>query len=245
MGNSFDKYTLRLTDWSTPATDYPEKELGDFRIHHTRYTRGMYEMSGIDGFIFFRAVKPLTITTLQQFRSGKWHGWMVDDPPHWRAMEIYAEQSKGKVLTTGLGLGLILQAMKGNRNIESITVIERSEEVVQLVEPYLPILPEFTIVLDDFYEFVESDNTQWDTIIVDLWVAHGAEEKLHVYYHNVIPTAVMLRAKYPKASLTFHGFITVSDIKFASKDMVDLIHKMKGGNSGSNIRQHSGWPHKD
>lgn len=227
MESSLDKYILRLDSWKTPATNYPEKEEGGYRIHHTRYSRGVYDMNGIDGFVFFKAVKPLSITTLQQFRGEKWHNWMVDDPPHWRAMEIYAEQSKGKVLTTGLGLGLILQAMKGNRNIESITVVEQSEEVVRLIEPHLPSLPEFVIILGDFYDFIRQDNTSWDTIIVDLWVSHGKKQKLDIYYHNVIPTAVDLRMRYPKASITFHGFITVSDIKFASKEMVDLILKIK------------------
>ena len=226
--DALENRTLGIDKWHTPATDYSEEKDSNYRIHRTRYTKGVYDMNGIDDFVFFRANKPLTVTTLQQRRERKWHNWMVDDPPHWRAMEIYAEHSKGKVLTTGLGLGLYLQALKDNRNIESITVIEQSEEVVRLVAPYLPILPKLTIIIDDFYNFIEHDNTSWDTIMVDLWVSHGKKEKLELYHHHVIPTAVELKLKYPEASLTFHGFITVSDIKFTSQKMVDLIVMTKG-----------------
>lgn len=225
--NPLEEHTLKLASWHTPATDYLEKEEGNFRIHRKPYIRGTYEMYGIDNYIFFEVTKPIPVTTLQERRGKRWYQWMVDDPPHWRAMEIYAEHSKGKVLTTGLGLGLILQAMKNNRNIESITVVERSKEVVRLVEPYLPILPEFVIILDDFHEFLRTDLTPWDTIVVDLWVAHGADEKLGIYYHEVLPMAVDLAVRYPKASITFHGFPTVSDIPFASKEMIKKILDMK------------------
>lgn len=223
----YHKYLLELANWHTPATDYPELNEGNFRIHHGRYNRGTYEMHGIDGYVFFEVIKPIPITYLQEKRGGKWNSWMLDDPPHWRAMEIYAEHSKGKVLVAGLGLGLYLQALKGNRNVESITVVERSSEVVRLVEPHLPNLPEFVIILEDFYEFINTDLTFWDTIIVDLWVAHGAEEKLDIYLHKVIPMAVELRMKNPRASITFHGFYSVSDIPFASREMVDKIISTK------------------
>ena len=220
-------YTKELNTWHTPATDYPEREVGNFRIHHSHYNRGVYEMNGIDNLIFFEVTKPIPITLLQERRGKKWYGWMVDDPPHWRAMEIYAQHSKGKVLTTGLGLGLYLQALKGNSNVKSITVVEKSNEVVQLVEPHLPSLPEFVIILDDFYEFIKKDNTPWDTILVDLWVSHGKKEKLDIYCHQVLPMVVELKMRYPKASITFHGFYSVSDIPFASREMVDKIINIK------------------
>lgn len=217
---------LDLKDWHTPATDYPESQYGNFRIKRAYY-RGHYYMYGIDGYLFFQAKKRLPVTTLQELRGKRWHTWMVDDPPHWRAMEIYAKHSEGNVLCAGLGLGLVMQAMKGNRNIKSLVVVENSENVVRLVEPQLPILPEFTIILDDFYHFIEIDYTQWDTIIVDLWVANE-KTKMGIYYHEILPFAAYLRMKYPKAKLVFHGFSTVSDIKHTSPEMTKEVIEMMG-----------------
>lgn len=223
-----DKYVLELDSWCTPATSYPEQELGNFRIHRGQYRRGLYEMHGIDDFIFFQVVKPIPITYLEERRGKRWHSWMLDDPPHWRAMEIYANNAKGKVLVAGLGLGLYLQALKENKDVERVTVVEQSSEVVQLMESHLPTLPGFSIALGDFYEFLDKDFTSWDTILVDLWVTHGPKEKLEVYWHKVLPLAASLKLRYPRASITFHGFSTVSDIQFASQEIIDKIVELKG-----------------
>ena len=200
------KYTHEISEWGTPATSYPEQELNNFRIHHGRYNRGTYYMYGIDGHIFFEAVKPLVITNLQEKRGKKWCNWMVDDPPHWRAMEIYAEHSTGKVLTTGLGLGLYLQALAKNKNIEQVTVVEKNPDVIKLIKPHLPDLPKLDILVEDFYDFIRWNKTQWDTIMVDLWVAHGVDEKMKLFNREVIPLFVDLTQRYPGAELSFHGF---------------------------------------
>lgn len=214
---------LRLDSWHTPATDYPECQVGDYRIHHSRYTPGFYEMHGIDDHILFHAVKSIPITNLQQKRGRRWYNWMVDDPPHWRAMQIYAEGSKGKVLTSGLGLGLIVYGLVENSDVTEIVVVERSAAVVQLIAPHLPKSSKLRFVIGDFYHFVDTDSTQWDTIIADLWVSSNSEQKLELFYYEVIPTLAMLRSRYPEASLTFHGFYSLSDIKFASREIVDKI----------------------
>ena len=226
-------YILDLFEWDTPATPYSEREVGSFRIHRGRYPRGMYQNYGIDDFIFFKAHRPLPITFLEEKRGKRWYSWMLDDPPHWRAMEIYAEHSKGRVLTTGLGLGLYLQALGNNNTVTEITVVERSPEIISLIEPYLPPLPNLTILQKDFYEFLNQDSSQWDTIMVDLWVAHGIKEKLDILYHEVLPMAVVLRLKYPKASITFHGFPTVSDIQHTSCAMIEVIMKMNSPQASS------------
>lgn len=224
-----DKYIQEIDRWHTPATDYPEKEIGNFRIHRGRYTRGMYEMWGVDGYIFNKVTKPIPITHLQERRGKRWHDWMIDDPPHYRAMQIYAEQAKGKVLTTGLGLGLIVHELAKNPKVEQVTVVEKSAEVVRLLDSNLPAYcHEFVIIIDDFYDFIETDHTDWDTIIVDLWVADGGEQKRDLLFHKVLPMGVELKLKYPKASITFHGFQGVSDIKPVSEEMVKLITKVKG-----------------
>ena len=216
--------TLRLSVWHTPATDYPENEVGGYRIRHRRYTRGSYHMYGIDGYILFEAVRPLVVTNLQEFRNGKWECWMVDDPPHWRAMEIYGEQSHGNVLVAGLGLGLVLHALSKNDEVKSITCVEISQAVIDLMASNVEHLPKVSIVKADFFDYVKHDNTKWDGMIVDLWVADEST-KLGIYYHDVIPFAVELRFKYPNTQMTFHGFSTLSDIQHTTPEMVKEVIK--------------------
>lgn len=223
MANALEKRTLYIDQWHTPATDYAEHKIGDYRIHRGRYTHDVYNYWGMDGYLYFMVRKPIPITSLQQKKEGRWCGWMIDDPPQQRAMEIYAKYAHGKVLVAGLGLGLYLHELAKNKDVKSVTVIEISPEVATLMGPYLPSLPEFVILLEDFYDFIAHDTEQWDTILVDLWVSHNVGEKLVLYYHHVIPLYDELKQKYPKADVTFHGFQTVSAVKPTSKELVKLI----------------------
>lgn len=164
-------------------------------------------MSGLLDSALFRAAKPLVITTLQEKRHGKWYQWMVDDPPHWEAMKFYAERSSGHVLTTGLGLGLVLHSLALNPEVKSVTVIERSQDVIDLIGNQVPAC---NIVLGDFYEFLDTTPIEFDTCIIDLWVAHDVASKLEAY-KSAIYTYIKVRERWPKAKLFFHGFATLCD----------------------------------
>ncbi len=229
LANALEDLTLEIDQWHTPATDYLKAEAKDYRIRRKLYARdSVYKYWGMDGYLYFRVKKSSPITSLQQRRGGQWHTWMVDDPPQQRAMEIYAEHAHGKVLVAGLGLGLYLHELAKNERVEKVTVIEISPEVVMLMNSHLPSLPEFVILLEDFYDFITHDTEQWDTILVDLWVSHSVEEKLELYYHHVIPLFYELKQKYPKADITFHGFQTVSAVKPVSEGMAKLIIDIGG-----------------
>ena len=96
---------LTLTTWKTPATAYPEARVGKAEIKTLRY-RGIYHAYGLQGHRFFRAVN-LPIRSL----AIEGETWMVDDPPHWWAMEDHARFYQGHVLVAGLGLGLIVHTL--------------------------------------------------------------------------------------------------------------------------------------
>lgn len=196
---------LTYPSWHTPATDYPRRQVGSFRIASHRYAKGFYRMSGLRDSAMFEAVRPLTITNLQERRNGKWETWMVDDPPHWEAMKFYASKAHGAVLTTGLGLGLVLHALKDNPGVESVTVVERSADVIALMNGHVP---SYTVVHDDFYLFLDSTAQTFDTCIIDLWVANSVETKMRAL-SEAAQTYVAVQQRWPTAHLFFHGFPTL------------------------------------
>jgi hypothetical protein len=228
----YDSKILKLDTWHTPATDYPDTEINGYRIKHIRYSKGIYYNYGIDGYLLFEAMKPLPITNLQEYRNGKWRCWMVDDPPHERAMEIYAEQSQGNILVAGLGLGLVLHALAKNDKVKSITCIEISQSVIDLMQPNIIHLPKIEIVKADFYDYAKQDNTEWDGMIIDLWVANE-KTKMGIMCHEVKPFAVGLKLKYPDTPMTFHGFHTISDIQYTTpkmvKEVIEMMEEIRGG----------------
>ena len=218
-----EEATLRLREWQTPATSYEEKQVGDFRLKLSRYCRGnVYPYWGMDDYLFFKCIKEIPVMLLQEKANGKWKQWMVDDPPQYRAMQIYAKAAKGRVLCAGLGLGLIQHELVKNKKVTQVVTIERSQEVADLVWDYCPNKAKSYLVIQDFWEFFQKNDEQWDMILADLWVSRGAEDKLRLL-HEIIPLVVELRTKWPNAKVVIHGFQTLSDVKPVRKKMVKLI----------------------
>lgn len=216
-----EEATLKLREWQTPATNYEEREVGDFRLKLSKYSRSnVYPYWGMDGYLFFKCVKAIPVMLLQQKVNGKWKQWMVDDPPNYRAMQIYARAAEGRVLCAGLGLGLMLHELAKNKKVTHITTVERSQEVIDLVWEYCP--DGSTLVVDDFWEFVKRNEEQWDMILADLWVSRSKQDKVRLLY-EIIPLAIQLKTKWPNAKLVIHGFQTLSNVKPVSEEMVRLI----------------------
>lgn len=213
--------TLEISQWETPATSYPLVSVGTARFDRTPQTTGYYSYWGMDGYLYWHVRRRIQITELQLRENGRWSTWMVDDPPQWRAMQIFAEHATGRVLVAGLGLGLVCHELVRNPLVEHITVVERNADVITLMRSHTP--EEVNIVHQDFYEFIYSNEEQWDTIIVDIWVSRSAEEKLRLFYQEVLHLHFALSDLHPNASISFHGFYTVSDVKVTTEEMAHEV----------------------
>ncbi len=212
---------VTIEEWATPATAYVARRVGDHRIRRHKYGRGLYRMSGLDDKALFKVVQghPLPITSLEQrVIGGGWHSWMVDDPPHWKAMEVYAAAAEGPVLCAGLGLGLIQHALAEQPAVDYVMTVEREAAVINLVYRELPHpKKELRIVEADWRGVMSADldgiEEDWGMIVVDLWVTSNLREK----YEALGDAAVMaakLKDRWPKAKLVFHGFAPLSDVKW-------------------------------
>ncbi len=81
----------------------------------------------------------------------------------------------GKVVTFGLGLGYYAYMVSEKENVESITVIERSSDVIKLFKKH--ILPQFShgdkvkIVCADAFTYAEDEmpKEKFDYAFVDIW----------------------------------------------------------------------------
>ena len=182
---------LTLTTWTTPASAYPDHELGRARIKTTRY-RGTYECYGLRGHRLYEArnikVKRLLIAN---------RGWMVDDPPHWWAMEEHAQFYHGHVLCAGLGLGLMVHTLSANPEVTRITVVEREKDVIDLVAPLVP-QDKLHVVHGDFWEY---RGRQPDGVLFDLFVGDGRQLQ-----HDALVCYAQLAQWFDRATIRIHGF---------------------------------------
>lgn len=101
--------------------------------------------------------------------------WMTLTPVDLDTCEDAIESARGKVVTFGLGLGYYAYMVSEKDEVGSITVIEKSEKVIELFKKY--ILPQFShaekvrIINADAFEYAERDmpHEEYDFAFVDTW----------------------------------------------------------------------------
>jgi len=84
---------------------------------------------------------------------------------HWEV----AHEARGNVYIGGLGLGMIVHAIIKLPDVTAITIIEKSEEVVDLVQPTLPNGKPVTVVHADVFDWGPERGVKYDTIYFDIW----------------------------------------------------------------------------
>jgi len=187
---------LEISEWAPPTAGYPIATRGSAEIRHAKYSKGFYPMEGIDGYTYYHVTKRIAVTNLFIKNSV----WMVDDPLHWHAMRWYIEQAQpGALLCAGLGLGLMLWHAAADSKFTSITVVERSADVIDLIAPHLPTDPRVKIVCADFYEY--SAQQQPDTILWDLAVGQAKETR-----PAFLRAAAHMTYAFPGVPVMYFGF---------------------------------------
>lgn len=113
------------------------------------------------------------------------HEWMAIKPNEIETMQPAVDAVEGKVVTFGLGLGYFSYMASLKAKVQSITIVERNNEVIQHFKRY--ILPQFQyrekveIISFDAFEYAEKQmpGKDFDYAFVDLW--HDASDGLEMY----------------------------------------------------------------
>lgn len=101
------------------------------------------------------------------------------------------EQAHGNMLIAGLGLGMVLCAIYPKPEVERITIVEHSPDVIKLVMPHLlkylkdkhPELhgqSRFRIARGDIHKWKPPRGMKYDTIYFDIWDRPSADAFLEM-----------------------------------------------------------------
>lgn len=100
--------------------------------------------------------------------------WMSDTPQEANTINPYAQKAHGKLVTFGLGIGYYVYMALLNPEVESVTVVEWSEDVIAMFKEHL--LPQFprndkiTIIQGDAFEYYNEEFlSQFDYSFADIW----------------------------------------------------------------------------
>ena len=100
-------------------------------------------------------------------------GWMMCSPSEASTNDPYAAKARGNVLTFGLGIGYFVYMAILNPNVDSVTVIEKSEDVIALFSQIVKQFPqnkEIRIIQGDAFDYFNEDFlSAYDYIYVDIY----------------------------------------------------------------------------
>lgn len=92
---------------------------------------------------------------------------MSETPMEHRTNSDFVLDANGDVLIGGLGLGMIILAIQDKENVSSITVVERSQDVIDAVAHQLPLNNNVKIICDNVFTYKPS--SKYDCIYMDIW----------------------------------------------------------------------------
>ncbi|MBR1951862.1 MAG: hypothetical protein IKA32_04760 [Lentisphaeria bacterium] len=121
-----------------------------------------------------RFISPGTYTQI----TGKGRGIIMSNTPaeiggH---MEFY-HAATGRVMIGGLGIGMILEAVLKKPEVTSITVIEKEQEIIDLVSPFYANEEKIKIVCGDVFSPQDylAPGTKFDRLYFDIWDTINAD----------------------------------------------------------------------
>ncbi len=85
------------------------------------------------------------------------------------ALFISVAKQGSHVLINGLGLGVALKAILDSPHVLSVTVIEKSEEVLALVAEHYQIDKRVTVIHADAFSFIPPKGQRYNAVWHDIW----------------------------------------------------------------------------
>lgn len=179
--------------WEEYKVDVPEGRIGNWAIE--RFTIGEKDAE-------FANVKSLFSGGCTHYHPGTYTRLISKASPHCSPLmsdtvdEILdhlsvIREAHGQVLINGLGLGVVLQAMLRKPEVEHVTVIEYSPDIIALVEPHYRKMfgDKFTIIQADAFTWEPPKGKRYDVVWHDIWGDYNTE---------LLPQMTKLHRKYGK-----------------------------------------------
>jgi hypothetical protein len=153
----------------------PDGEKGDWRISTFELTD---EQIGLSNLRAIRDGNPEMVVLPGTYRrlTHKTRGVVMSNTPmEIRTCKEAYWNAEGHVLVSGLGMGMLLEALLSKIAVISVTVVEIEQDVIDLVAPHFANEPRVTIVHADAHAFLPPAGTKYDYAWHDIWDNMSAE----------------------------------------------------------------------
>ena len=81
----------------------------------------------------------------------------------------FCANAYGDIIIGGLGIGMIIMAIQDKSEVNSITVIEKNQEVIDMVASQLNFNDKVNIICADVFEWKPERGVKYDMAYMDIW----------------------------------------------------------------------------
>jgi len=144
---------------------------------------------------------------------------MEDTPFELKTHLQFMLKARGNVLVTGLGLGCVTRGLLANPAIHHVTCIEKSADVLKLVQPYMPQTNRLSVIHADALEWTAATKQVFDYAWHDLWTNKDAGEPFLDKWHTQLIFNCRNKVKNQGAwryERTFKRFLAAKQIKLVA-----------------------------
>jgi len=142
----------------------------DFKITHKLLTKGEIAFHTLcDNIKRRREHMGQEPGTIVQLRDKHGTLMMSDSEMERRTNRDLLWKANGDVLIAGLGLGMVLLPVQAKQEVNTITVVEIHQEIIDMIVPRLPLNGKVTAICGDIFEWYPPPGVKYDTIYFDIW----------------------------------------------------------------------------
>ena len=212
----------------------PDVKVGEWEFKNEKYPayRGMIcdDMMLLDGFV---EIPPLGFFEEDFYFPAVLEGgneWMTLTPVDLDTSEAAIAEAHGRVVTFGLGLGYYAYMAARKPEVESVTVVEKSESVIKLFREY--VLPQLEcgekikIVCDDGIRYAREvmPEENFDVAFVDMWRDASDGEYFYREFKKLEP-----RFKSTRVLYWIENFLISRCRSVRLEELIGLIEGDSGG----------------
>jgi hypothetical protein len=94
---------------------------------------------------------------------------MMSDTPMERLSNLdFINNANGRVLIAGLGIGMIINAIVEKKDVTEVVVIEKYQDVIDLVLPKIKH-PKLKVICADIFDYKPIKGDKYDVVYFDIW----------------------------------------------------------------------------
>jgi hypothetical protein len=138
----------------------PEMSIGNWKIEHFTTDRMDF------GSAFRGRAVPVGETFTKLTRNGMLI--MSDTPAEMRDHSLAVHRATGSCLLNGLGIGMVLKNILLKKEVTDITVIEISQELIDLIKPHYPD-PRVTFICANALLYKPPKGKKYQMVWHDIW----------------------------------------------------------------------------